>query len=122
MKQESVSERAIDRVRPAAGRDERVSMVTRCCCCGVGGKKSHRKSVPDDDKKRLISNGSKRSRPVSGDSAVSNSTVGSPPHNYEDECDARLEGGQQRQQDNDDHRVRAAARALVVKVNERAGQ
>ena len=113
-------------MRPAAGRDERVSMVTRCCCCGVGGKKGHgRKSVPDDDKKRLISNGSKskRSRSVSGDSAVSNSTVGSPPHNYEDECDARLEGGQQRQQDNDDHRVRAAAaRALVVKVNERAGQ
>ena len=87
-------------------------MVTRCCCCGVGGKKRRRKSVPEDRKRLITSNGGgKKRRPVSGDSAVSNSTfasaVGSP-HNYEDECDARLEG--QRQED-EDHRVRTAARA-----------
>ena len=87
-------------------------MVTRCCCCGVGGKKSRRKSVPEDRKRLITSNGGgKKRRPVSGDSAVSNSTfasaVGSP-HNYEDECDARLEG--QRQED-EDHRVWTAARA-----------
>ena len=102
-------------------------MVTRCCPCGVGGNKKgrHRKSVPED-RKHLISSaeGSKkgRKRPVSGDSAVSNSTFASavsshpPPHNYEDECDARLEGqdGQDGQQE-EDRRVRAkAAKALYV--------
>ena len=91
-----------------------VSMVTRCCPCGVGGNKKgrHRKSAPEDRKHLIHSDGKKgRKRPVSGDSAVSNSTfasasVSSPAHNYEDECDARLEG--QNQQD-DDRRVRAKA-------------
>ena len=88
-------------------------MVTRCCPCGVGGSKKgrHRKSAPDD-RKHLISAGSKkgRKRPVSGDSAVSNSTFASAsvsaPHNYEDECDARLEG---QDQHDEDRRVRAKA-------------
>ena len=92
-------------------------MVTRCCPCGVGGNKKgrHRKSAPEDRKHLIHSDGKKgRKRPVSGDSAVSNSTlasasVSSPAHNYEDECDARLEG--QGQQD-EDRRVRAKAAAV----------
>ena len=98
-----------------------MTMVTRCCPCGVGGKKGrHRKSVPEDRKHLISGDGNKkgrRKRPVSGDSAVSNSTFASavsshpPPHNYEDECDARLEG--QGGQD-EDRRVRAkAAKALL---------
>ena len=101
-------------------------MVTRCCpgSC-VGGKKSSRRKSAPEDRKRLIDIAShrvdvdggggkkkkKKRRPASGDSAVSNSTfasaVSSPPHNYEDECDARLEG--QSQAEDEDHRVRAAA-------------
>ena len=91
-----------------------VTMVTRCCPCGVGGSKKgrHRKSAPEDRKHLISAEGSKkgRKRPVSGDSAVSNSTFASAsvsaPHNYEDECDARLEG---QDQHDEDRRVRAKA-------------
>ena len=85
-------------------------MVTRCCCCGVGGngKKSHRKSVPED-RKRLIASkgdGGKKKRPVSGDSNSTFASALSSPHNYEDECDARLEG----QRHDEDQRVRGCER------------
>ena len=91
-------------------------MVARCCCCGVGGnaKKNHRKTA-HDDKERLISNGGGggKRRPVSGDSAVSNSTFASAtaagtPHDYEDECDARLEGHKQ-----DEDRVHVVVAAFA---------
>ena len=101
-------DRPTKEVRPAV-------MVARCCCCGVGGsgKKNHRKTA-HGDKERLISNGGGgggKRRPVSGDSAVSNSTFASAtaagtPHDYEVECDARLEGHKQ-----DEDRVRMAAAA-----------